>query len=99
MVKEHTYWRLNVLRQSAIYYFILLNLSVYLMMAYDKRQAVQKKWRIPEKRLLWLGALGGGLGGLLARRQFHHKTQKSKFLVCFISGLGLMLIALYSVYK
>jgi uncharacterized membrane protein YsdA (DUF1294 family) len=43
---------------------------------------------------LFFGIIGGGLGGLLARAFFHHKTRKPKFLVCFLIGVvfdGLLL--------
>lgn len=34
-----------------------------------------------------MGIVGGGLGGLIARQVFHHKTRKKKFLVCFLIGI------------
>jgi uncharacterized membrane protein YsdA (DUF1294 family) len=36
------------------------------MMGYDKKQAKRGDWRIPERRLLTIGLVGGGLGGLMA---------------------------------
>ncbi|OJG40208.1 hypothetical protein RV01_GL000282 [Enterococcus dispar] len=66
-------------------------------MYYDKRQAVKKGQRISEKNLLFMGIVGGGFGGLLAQRLFHHKTRKKKFYLCFLIGVAvdLLLIIYY----
>lgn len=45
----------------------------------DKARAVDGAWRIPEKVLLILSAVGGALGGLLAIYLFRHKTRKWYF--------------------
>ena len=50
-------------------------------MGYDKKQAIQKKERIPEIVLLTLAFIGGGIGSLLGMIQFHHKTKKMKFKI------------------
>ncbi|KAF1303821.1 DUF1294 domain-containing protein [Enterococcus saccharolyticus] len=78
-----------------ILYLFLINTYVFLVMWYDKRQAERKKWRIPEARILMCGVLGGGLGGLLARSLFRHKTRKTKFLFCFLLGVVLDIVLLY----
>ncbi len=69
------------------FYLILVNVYLFFLMAYDKRQAIRKKWRVPEANLLFMGIVGGGLGGLLARWVFQHKTSKQKFLLCFLLGI------------
>ena len=40
----------------------------------------------PEANLLFMGAIGGGLGGLIAQRVFRHKTRKKKFHLFFAFG-------------
>ena len=47
------------------FYLVLVNLYVFFLMYYDKRQAVKKGQRISEKNLLFMGIVGGGLGGLV----------------------------------
>lgn len=44
-----------------------------------------------------MGIVGGGFGGLLAQRLFHHKTRKKKFYLCFLIGVAvdLLLIIYY----
>lgn len=59
---------------------------VFYLMYYDKRQAKKKRWRIPEFNLLLLGIIGGGIGGLLGQRLFHHKTKKFRFYFAFSIG-------------
>ncbi|MGK0551434.1 DUF1294 domain-containing protein [Enterococcus faecalis] len=83
-----------MLTESIVIYFILINLLVYCMMAYDKRQARKNRWRIPQRRLLCLGLLGGGLGGLIGGKQFHHKTQKMRFFCCYFAGAVMMVLVL-----
>jgi uncharacterized membrane protein YsdA (DUF1294 family) len=60
------------------------SLLAFLLFAWDKRQARQGRWRVPESRLHLLEALGGWPGSLLAASLFHHKTQKRSYrLVTF----------------
>lgn len=48
-------------------YFLGLNLLLFILMGMDKRAARRSKWRIPERRLLTLGLIGGGFGGILIK--------------------------------
>lgn len=58
-------------------------LSTVTFFAYgiDKLKAKKGAWRIPEKTLLGLGALGGAVGGVLGMRKFRHKTRHNYFWV------------------
>ena len=47
------------------------------------KQAKRGNWRIPERRLLTIGLVGGGLGGLMGQKKFHHKTQNQFCIVLF----------------
>ena len=64
-------------------YVLLINLLLFLLMGMDKRAAKRKKWRIPERRLLTLGIIGGGIGGILGMLVFHHKTHRIYFTICY----------------
>ena len=44
-------------------------------MGLDKAKAKAKAWRIPEKTLLGIAVMGGGLGVLLGMETFRHKTK------------------------
>ncbi|WP_241484071.1 DUF1294 domain-containing protein [Ruegeria sp. ANG-R] len=50
-----------------------------LAFGWDKLRARRKKRRVPERRLLWLAAIGGSLAALLGRWIFGHKTRKRGF--------------------
>jgi uncharacterized membrane protein YsdA (DUF1294 family) len=64
------------------------NLVVLLVYGWDKRAAKRHAWRIPEATLLWLAAIGGGVGALVGMLLWHHKTRKSRFAF----GVPLLLI-------
>ena len=72
-----------------VYYLLLINMVTFLAFAIDKRRAVKRKWRIPEKTLLGLSLIGGSVGGLIAMYCFRHKIRKPAFAY----GLPIMLLA------
>lgn len=72
---------------SVVIYYARINLFLLVLFFADKRFAIHKKWRIPERLLLVVGALGGAPGGLLAMRLFHHKSRKPYFRIVYWLGL------------
>ena len=46
---------------------------------WDKLMAKKGRWRVPERTLLLIAALGGSLGSILGMEVFHHKTRHKKF--------------------
>lgn len=68
-------------------YFLGLNLFLFILMGMDKRAARRNKWRIPERRLLTLGLIGGGFGGILGMLVFHHKTHRIYFTICYVLNI------------
>ena len=71
-----------------IKYFILINIVTFLMFAVDKWKAKRNHWRIPERVLLGMSFVGGAIGGYIAMRVCHHKTQKKRFSI----GVPVMVI-------
>ena len=77
------------------FYLVLVNVYLFCLMGYDKRQAKQGKWRVPESNLLFVSLLGGGIGGLFSQEVFHHKKRKKKFTIGFMAGILVDLILIY----
>ena len=67
--------------QNIVIYFIIINIIGFLIMLIDKRKAEKGKWRIPEKTLFIITALGGGIGTIAGMYVFHHKTRKLQFTI------------------
>ena len=60
-------------------YLILINLTAFISYGLDKRRAKRGAWRIPERTLILLAAVGGSIGAYAGMRVFHHKTRHNKF--------------------
>ncbi len=69
--------------QNILIYILSINLIGFLAMWLDKRKAEKGKWRIPEKTLFIITALGGGIGTISGMYTFRHKTKKMAFVVGF----------------
>ena len=62
-----------------IIYLVFLNAVAFLTFGWDKSKARKSGWRIPEKTLLLLAALGGSPGAYAGMMIFHHKTKHIQF--------------------
>lgn len=80
----------------------LMSLALFFLMGIDKHRARRGRWRIPEKTLFLLALLGGGCGGWLGMRAFHHKTKHRTFARGFpalaLTQLALCLLYLYNFF-
>lgn len=76
-------------------YLVIINLLAFFSCMIDKRRAKKRRHRISEHTLLFLSAIGGALGMLLAMRRFRHKTLHKKFTVLVPIFLILQLIAIW----
>lgn len=81
-------------------WLLVINIITFFVYRSDKRKAIRKKWRIPERTLLLLALIGGGIGALAGMFIFHHKTKHPKFMIgvpCIIL-LHFVLFCLYIKY-
>lgn len=60
---------------------LIINAIGFFLMLSDKRRARKNLWRIPERTLLTMAALGGSLGCLAGMYAFRHKTRHPKFTI------------------
>lgn len=60
---------------------LIINAIGFFLMLLDKRRARKNLWRIPERTLLTVAALGGSLGCLAGMYAFRHKTRHPKFTI------------------
>lgn len=67
-----------------VIWFAAVNVILFILMYQDKRFARRRFRRIPEKVLLLLGLLGGGIGGLLGMKVFRHKTKHLYFFWLYL---------------
>ena len=63
----------------ALTYLIIINLLTFFTFAADKSRAKRGAWRIPERTLFLLAALGGSPGALAGMYLFRHKTRHRAF--------------------
>lgn len=85
-----------------LFYLVIINLVAYSRMREDKQRARRKEWRIPEKNLLGLAAIGGTFGIWLGMKApLYHKAAKPLFTigVPLIAAAQFILILLFFLIK
>lgn len=87
------------IRQVISLLWLIWNIIVGLTYAWDKHLAMAGKWRIPEKRLLTMTLLAGGLGALIAAQLCHHKTTKWYFHLAWWAGIGVSVVIAYRLIR
>lgn len=60
-------------------YLVILNVLTLGLFWWDKRCAIERRWRLPESTLLTLCLIGGSLGAKTGQGIFRHKTRKEPF--------------------
>lgn len=73
-------------------YLAFANIAAFVSYGVDKCRARRGEWRIPERTLLALAFLGGGLGAFLGMHLFHHKTRKLQFRILVPLALVLSVV-------
>lgn len=79
----------------AVIYLWAINALTLLAFGWDKARAKRRRRRVPERRLLWLAALGGSPGAILGRWMFRHKTRKRGFSVWLFAILIAQALVVY----
>lgn len=74
--------------------YLVASPVAWLLYAFDKSAAMNRRWRTREATLLGVGLFGGWPGALLAQQQLRHKTRKLSFQVPFWFTVALNCAAL-----
>lgn len=69
-------------------YLIAISIIACTLTAADKRLAKHKLWRIPEKWLFFIAAVGGSGAMYAAMLAIRHKTRHKRFMI----GLPLIMV-------
>ena len=67
--------------QILFIYLAIINAVAFLLMLVDKYKAKKNLWRIPERTLMGVAALGGSVGSLAGMYIVRHKTKHLKFTI------------------
>ena len=82
-------------------YLLFINLLGFVLYGVDKAKSKHKgSRRIPERTLLWVARLGGGVGCWLGMMLFRHKTKHIRFMVLVplwtvVWAIGMVLLVRY----
>lgn len=79
-----------------VYILVGLNCMSFLLMAFDKYQAINRRWRVSEQTFLVVACLGGWLGIFAAMRFIHHKNRKVSFFYKILFGVFVSLVGIYA---
>jgi len=58
-----------------------MNLVGFFSMGLDKKKAKSNEWRIKERTLFFIAAIGGSAGSVLGMKVFRHKTKHKEFVM------------------
>ena len=70
-----------MLIQLLTVYLLIINATGLILMLVDKIKAKKSHWRIPEKVLFLVAAVGGSIGSLAGMYIFRHKTKHFSFIL------------------
>jgi uncharacterized membrane protein YsdA (DUF1294 family) len=83
-----------------IYYVIAINVIAYVVMWYDKYQAINKRQRISENKLFLLAILFGSIGIFAGMKApIYHKAAKPIFKIGIPLLIVLNVVVVYFVFK
>ena len=66
---------------AVLLYAVVVNIVAVIMTIYDKKVAIKKRRRIPEKTLMATAALSGCLVMYVTMHIIHHKTKHKLFMI------------------
>ena len=85
--------------KAILIYLAAISLVSIIVCIADKRRAKKHLWRVPERTLLILSALGGSVAMLITMLMIRHKTRHAKFMVGIPCIILLQLIGIFLMYR
>lgn len=85
------------MKKFILIYLIVINIIAFAMMGIDKRKAIKRRWRIPEKSLFLSAILGGSIGAIAGMQLFRHKTKHTKFVIGMPAILILQIVIIVAI--
>jgi len=70
----------NIFLGILIGYLCIINIIGFCSMGVDKKKAEKGEWRIKEKSLFTIAAVGGSFGSIAGMQVFRHKTKHKSFV-------------------
>lgn len=80
-------------------YLLVINITGFLLMGYDKAKAKKGNWRVPERNFFVISLLGGALGVYAGMKTFRHKTKHDSFVIGIPLLLGINLMSAYFIFR
>ena len=74
---------------GAAEYIAVISIIGWILPYVDKRRAKNGSWRIPEKTLFVVSALGGSVAMYASMKKYRHKTKHKRFMI----GIPCIMIA------
>ncbi len=71
-----------------LFYLAIINIIGIIVTVHDKNAAKKNKWRVPEKTLFILSAIGSGISVYATMLLIRHKTKHKRFMI----GIPLIII-------
>ncbi len=90
---------LDILTKALCRYLAVINVVTFAVYGIDKAKAKLNAWRVPERVLIGLAAIGGSVGAWCGMKTFRHKTQHTKFKLLIPAFVMVHLLLLYLIFK
>lgn len=85
---------LTLLWFSKWLFYLVIGCLTAALFCYDKQAAIKRRWRVPEKRLLFASFLGGAPFALVTIFMIRHKSSKPGIYIPVIIFTGIHIFLL-----
>ena len=62
-------------------YLLIINIIGWVLPVVDKKRAKKDQWRIKERTLFLVSALGGAVAMYISMKKYRHKTKHKRFMI------------------